>query len=945
MAILKIRKRNGNISDFDPKLITAAIAKAAQSAAETDGTQLAPDFAETIGVAVVKDLEKNFDSLEGEVPSVEQIQDTVERYLVESDNFEVAKRYILYRAEHARMRAESRLEELQKLERNLLKVTKSSGTQEVFDIRKVQRLISRSAQGLKFINEEALLEEVKRNVFDGISTKDVNKALVMASKAFVERDPEYSYLSARLLLNSIYREVFGRKFSDENLREEYQSSFIRNLKRGVEVDRINKELLTFDLDKITEALEPQRDYNLAYLGMQTLYDRYFIHIKEERIEAPQHFWMRVAMGLALAEKPADREKYAIEFYENFSNLRFISSTPTLFNSGTTHSQLSSCYLSTVNDSLEHIFKLISDNAQLSKWAGGIGNDWTKIRATGSRIHGTNGSSQGVIPFLKIANDTAVAVNQGGKRKGAVCAYLECWHFDYPEFLELRKNTGDERRRTHDMNTASWIPDLFMKRVEADGNWTLFSPDEVPELHDIYGKEFEEKYVEYERKAADGQVHVTKTIKAKDLWRQMITMLFETGHPWMTFKDPCNVRSPQDHCGVVHDSNLCTEITLNNSETETAVCNLGSINLSAHFDPDTKDLNRDLLAKTIKTAMRMLDNVIDINMYPTKETKHSNSKHRPVGLGMMGLMDLMYLKDINFDTDAAVEFSDELMEEISYQAILASSKLAGERGAYETFKGSKWDRDLLPIDTVALLEAERGQTIHMTKTLKKDWGPVRASIKAHGMRNSNTMAIAPTATISNIAGCVPCTEPIYKNLYVKSNMGGEFTVINTHLVEDLKQAGLWNAEMYQELKAADGSVQHIDSIPMALRQKYKEVFEINANWIIKHASARQKWLDQSQSTNIFYRGTSGREIADIYTEAWKHGLKTTYYLRTLAATQVEKSTVSAKGSHKRDFSTSTQNETTTADAVSTATATPTNTPVGSAASMSALLNSVDCEACQ
>lgn len=944
MAILKIRKRNGNVVDFDQDRIMAAIAKAAASA-QKEGEIIDPNFAEATTIAVVADLEKHFDSLEGEAPSVEQIQDAVERQLVESDNFAIAKRYILYRAEHARSRAEARLEELQKIEKNLLKVTKSSGKTEVFDVRKVQRLISRSATGLKFINEEAILEEVKRNVFDGITTKDVTKALTMAAKAYIERDPEYSFLASRLLLNSIYREVFGRKFEEENLREEYQQSFIRNLKRGVEADRVNKELLTFDLDKITEALKPERDHKLAYLGIQTLYDRYFIHINNDRIEAPQHFWMRVAMGLALAEKPEDREKFAIEFYENYSTLRFISSTPTLFNAGTTHSQLSSCYLSTVTDSLEHIFKVISDNAQLSKWAGGIGNDWTSIRATGSRIHGTNGSSQGVIPFLKIANDTAVAVNQGGKRKGAVCAYLECWHFDYPEFLELRKNTGDERRRTHDMNTASWIPDLFMKRVEADGNWTLFSPDEVPELHDLFGKEFEAKYIEYEQKAADGKIHVQKTIKAKDLWRKMITMLFETGHPWMTFKDPCNVRSPQDHCGVIHDSNLCTEITLNNSKEETAVCNLGSINLAAHFDAETKDIDRALLSKTIKTAMRMLDNVIDINMYPTKETKFSNDKHRPVGLGMMGLADLLYLKNLNFDTAAAVEFSDELMEEISYHAIMGSSELAGERGSYSSFKGSKWDRGLLPIDTVELLEAERGQEVKMTKTMKKDWTPVREAIKKNGMRNSNTMAIAPTATISNIAGCIPCTEPIYKNLYVKSNMGGEFTVINNYLVEDLKKAGMWSTEICQEIKSMDGSVQHLEQLPVTLRQKYKEVFEINANWVLKHASARQKWLDQSQSTNIFYRGTSGKEIAEIYFDSWKYGLKTTYYLRTLGATQVEKSTINTKGSHKRDFSVSTQaKQAETTEAVSTpAEATP--KAAGSAASMSALLNSVDCEACQ
>lgn len=947
MTLTKIRKRTGNLVDFDQNFITVAISKAASSVTEKTGQTFSESLLLELSDQVKTDLDQKYDGLET-VPSVEDIQNIVEKHLVESGNFEIAKQYILYRAEHARLRAEARLEELMKIEQNLLKVTKSNGQTATFNVGKVQNAIGRAANDLGFINEEAMVEEVKRNVYDGITTKEISKALVMAAKAFIERDPEYSFLASRLLLETVYREVFAEKFNGKTLEVMYTDSFIRNLKRGVEAERLNPELLKFDLDKITNALKPERDRELNYLGLQTLYDRYFIHINEEKIEAPQHFWMRVSMGLALAEKAEDREKYAIDFYNNLSTLNFISSTPTLFNAGTTHSQLSSCYLSTVSDSLDHIFKVIADNAQLSKWAGGIGNDWTRIRATGSRIHGTNGKSQGVIPFLKIVNDTAVAVNQGGKRKGAVCSYLECWHADFPEFLELRKNTGDDRRRTHDMNTASWIPDLFMKRVESDGDWTLFSPDEVPELHDIFGKTFEEKYMEYEKKGEDGHMHIAKKMKARDLWRKMVTMLFETGHPWITFKDPCNVRSPQDHVGVIHDSNLCTEITLNNSETETAVCNLGSLNLSKHFNKDTNELDREKMAKTIKVAMRMLDNVVDINFYPTPETKTSNMKHRPVGLGMMGLADLFYLKGLDFDSDVAVDFSDELMEEISYQTILASSELAKERGAYQSFKGSKWDRNLLPIDTVELLEKERGQEVLMTKTMKKDWTPVREHIQAHGMRNSNTMAIAPTATISNIAGCIPCTEPIYKNLYVKSNMGGEFTVINTFLVEALKEAGLWNNDMYQELKMNDGSVQEIDAIPFTLRSRFKEVFEISSNWVIRHASARQKWLDQAQSTNIFYRGTSGKDIADIYVNAWKYGLKTTYYLRTLAATQVEKSTVNTKGTHKRDFSKPTATDK-PVEAVSAIPA-PTMTtaapaPASAAAVTAALMNDVGCESCQ
>lgn len=960
--LTKIKKRNGDIVDFDANRISTAIGKAT-----TEMTGQADDaLVQQLTTDVVELLSTKYGQQET-APSVEHIQDMVEQTLVESGNFEIAKCYILYRAEQAKKRAEARLDELKKLENNLLKIVKSSGKTATFSLAKLEKVLNRAAKGLKYIDTQIIIEEIKKNIFDGIATKDITKAVIMAAKAFIERDPEYSDFSARLLLDSVYKETFAQPFTEKNFEETYRNTFKINLEKGVNAGRINPELLKFDIDKLSAALDLSRDHRLNYLGLQTLYDRYFLHIDNKRFEAPQQFWMRVSMGLALAEKAADRETQAIEFYNNLSTLNFVSSTPTLFNAGTNHSQLSSCYLSTVEDDLDHIFKVIRDNAQLSKWAGGIGNDWTNIRATGAPIKGTNGKSQGVIPFLKIVNDTAVAVNQGGKRKGAVCSYLECWHFDYPEFLELRKNTGDDRRRTHDMNTASWIPDLFMKRLKSGGNWTLFSPDDVPDLHHIFGRKFEEAYEKYERMTETGEITLFKTMPAQDLWRKMITMVFETGHPWLTFKDPCNVRSPQDHVGVVHDSNLCTEITLNNSKDETAVCNLGSINLSQHIKDG--QLDREKLQKTIEVGMRMLDNVVDINFYPTTETKVSNMKHRPVGMGMMGLADYFYMRNLAFDSDAAVDASDELMEFISYHAIKASSDLAQERGAYESFKGSKWDRDLFPVDTVKLLEEERGQTTNTNLQSRMDWNALRSQVKLQGMRNSNTMAIAPTATISNISGCIPCTEPIYKNLYVKSNMGGEFTVINKYLVEDLKALNMWGPAMIQELKIHDGSIQNIPEIPENIRAKYKEVFEIAPQWILRHAQARGKWIDQAQSTNIFYRGTSGKDIADIYMAAWEMGLKTTYYLRTLGASQVEKSTVNAAGTHKRSFgpgSTPIVNGTPgqptpsptdapkqvesmlsaqAPDTKQTSIPTPPAATATSVASAAALMGDPDCEACQ
>ncbi|MEI7511641.1 MAG: ribonucleoside-diphosphate reductase subunit alpha [Candidatus Peregrinibacteria bacterium] len=892
MTFTHIKKRNGEIVFFDRSRIEMALLKASESAK----SPISQGEVKTVTDDILTKVSLKF--VGQEAPDVETVQDAVEVSLLEHDFFEIAKRYILYRAEHAKMRAEKRLEELQKIENNKLKVTKQDGTSSLFSLKKGEENFKRASSGLEGVDLTALVNELKKNVFDGIPTKDISRALIMVAKSFIERDNAYSFVASRLLLGNTMREAFQQKIpaDSEVFEETYKTVFIRNLKQAVEYGLLDGKLLEFNLERVADALEPDRDHLLTYLGMQTLYDRYFLHIEKRRVEVPQYFWMRVAMGLAINER--DREAKAIEFYQALSTLRYISSTPTLFNAGTNHPQLSSCYLSTVKDDLTGIFKAYSDNAQLSKWAGGIGNDWTNIRATGSYIKGTNGTSQGVIPFLKINNDVAVAVNQGGKRKGAICAYLEIWHLDMEEFLDLRKNTGDERRRTHDMNTANWVPDLFMKRMRENKDWTLFSPNEVPDLHDLYGKAFEKRYEEYEHLANTGEIKKYKRMAAKDLWRKMVTMLFETGHPWITFKDPCNIRSPQDHVGVVHNSNLCTEITLNNSEDETAVCNLGSINLAQHIT-ENGELDAVRLGETIRIAMRMLDNVVDINFYPTPETKNSNMRHRPVGLGIMGFQNLLYAKNMNFDSVEAVAFSDEMMEMVSYHAILSSSQLAQERGAYQSFPGSKWDRGIFPVDTIAILEEERGMETGVSKTGKMDWTPVREAVKKYGMRNSNCMAIAPTATISNIAGCIPCIEPIYKNLYVKSNMGGEFVVINTDLVHDLKKAGIWSAEMCRKLKAADGSIQRILDIPESIRAKYKEIFEIPTRYFVEHAATRGKWIDQSQSVNIFYRGTSGKEVSDVYEMAWEKGLKTTYYLRTLGATQVEKSTIGEKGSHKRE----------------------------------------------
>lgn len=771
-----------------------------------------------------------------------------------------------------------------------IKVTKKDGSLVDFDHGRIRATLQRASQEFSnTINIDVLEAEVMRNIYQGVTTQDVEKALVLAAVSYIERDPIYSKVAARILMQRAYKEVFGVSLTEAERVTHYKKAFIDGIKKGIELDVLDARMKDFDLEYLSEKIDAKRDSLLEYLGIQTLYDRYFLKTNGVKYELPQTFWMRVAMGLSLHEE--NKEERALEFYELFSNLRYVSSTPTLFHSGYKISQLSSCYLSTVHDDLGHIFKCIGDNAQLSKWAGGIGNDWTNIRSTGATIKSIHATSQGVIPFLKLANDVVTAITRSGIRRGGTCAYLESWHLDVEDFLDLRRNTGDERRRTHDMNTANWIPDLFMKRVLNDQEWTLFSPHDTPDLHSLYGSAFEARYIEYEKQIEAGKITQYKKIEAKKLWRKMLSRLFETGHPWITFKDPCNVRSPQDHAGVVHSSNLCTEITLNTSEDETAVCNLGSINLSRHIKDGSVD--EVLLAKTIKSAIRMLDNVIDLNYYPTKEAKNSNQRHRPIGLGMMGFQDALFKLDIPFGDETALEFADTVGEIISYYAILASSELAKERGTYGSYKGSKWDRNIFPLDTVDLLEKERGVEIDCSRTSKMNWQPVRDHVKKWGMRNSNVMSIAPTATIANIAGCYPSIEPIYKNIYVKANVAGEFTIINNYLVQDLKKIGLWNDEIREQLKYYDGDVSFIPQIPEYLKLKYKTAFELDPVWLLKITAVRGKWIDQSQSHNVFMKGVSGKKLEEIYQSAWKFGLKTTYYLRTLGASQIEKSTLDAK----------------------------------------------------
>lgn len=898
--ITVIRKRNGSSVPFEPQKIEEALKKAFIAVTRDDKAAIATHIA----TLVEKELELEAMTRESYLPTVEHTQDLVEKHLMASGFFDVAKSYIIYRYERSKDREEKKREDLEKLEENALMIVKRNGKRQAFKLDKVKKSLSYVIAGYeKDVNVDQILNQLKIEVFDGMTTKEINKSLVMIVRAMIEQDVAYSYVASRLLLREINEETIGDSIDYKNIDTQYKDVFKKGVAFGVEKGILDKRMADFNLDKLAKALDRSRDELFMFLGTQTLFERYLVRDSagtNKILENIQGFWMRIAMGIALAEKKEVMNEKAIEFYDVMSQLRFVPSSPTLFHAGTAHPQLSSCYLNTVGDSLESIFKVYSDNAQLSKWAGGIGTNWTAVRGSGALVKKSGIKSNGLVPFLKIANDVTVAINRSGRRRGATCVYLENWHYDIDEFLELRKNTGDDRRRTHDMDTALWISDLFMKRVRDDAPWTLFSPDETGDLMDLYGKKFEERYEHYEKEAKAGKMKVFREMKARDLWRKMVTMLYETGHPWITWKDPSNVRSPQDHAGVVHNSNLCTEITLNNSLDETAVCNLGSINYQRLVRNGKFDV--DLVAATVRTGMRMLDNVIDVNYYPTIEAKNSNFKHRPVGLGLMGFHDALYQLDINFDSDAAVRFADESMELISYHAILASSELAKERGAYESYKGSKWSRGIFPVDTIALLEKERGQTIDIDKSAKLDWTPVRQAVKQFGMRNSNTMAMAPTATISNIAGSVPTIEPSYKNIFVKSNMNGDFIMINQYLVADLKKLGLWDFEMIGKLKYHDGSVAQINEIPLHLREKYKEVFEIDSSWLLKSAAHRAKWVDQSQSLNIYYAGTSGRELASIYEYAWNLGLKTTYYLRTLGASQVEKSTVSTAEfgvTHKRD----------------------------------------------
>ncbi|NYT80120.1 ribonucleoside-diphosphate reductase subunit alpha [Alcaligenaceae bacterium] len=884
-----IIRRNGAVAGFEPGKIAIAMTKAFLAVKGGQGAASARirELVEDLTAQAVNALVRNRPG--GGTFHIEDIQDQVELALMRSGEHDVARAYVLYREKRAQERARQ-AESQPQAEPAGINVT-DKGVSRPLDLAQLRGTIEEAGQNLpEAIDTDAILKETVKNLYDGIPVDEVFKSAILSARAMVETDPSYSQVTARLLLHTIRKEVLQEEVSQSDMSTRYAEYFPRFIKTGIEGELLDPKLEQFDLEKLAAALKAERDLQFNYLGLQTLYDRYFLHLRGRRIELPQVFFMRVAMGLALNE--VNREARAIEFYETLSSFDFMSSTPTLFNSGTLHSQLSSCYLTTVSDDLAGIYDAIKENALLAKYAGGLGNDWTPVRALRSHIKGTNGESQGVVPFLKVVNDTAVAVNQGGKRKGAVCAYLETWHLDIEEFLELRKNTGDERRRTHDMNTANWIPDLFMKRVMENGEWTLFSPSDAPDLHDKYGRAFEEAYLGYEAKVERGELPLFKKIPAMSLWRKMLSMLFETGHPWITFKDPCNIRSPQQHVGVVHSSNLCTEITLNTSDTEIAVCNLGSVNLAAHMRRDDSGqyvLDHAKLERTIDVAMRMLDNVIDINYYAVPKARNSNLRHRPVGMGVMGFQDCLQLMRVPFASQDAVEFSDRSMEAVCYFAYRASSKLAIERGAYSTFKGSLWDRGILPQDTLKLLAEERGGYVDVDDSSTLDWDGLRAHIQQHGMRNSNCIAIAPTATISNIIGVSPCIEPNYRNLYVKSNLSGEFTVVNDYLVRDLKDRKLWDEVMVADLKYFDGSLARIDRIPADLRNLYATAFEIDPSWVVECAARRSKWIDQAQSLNIFMAGVSGKKLDDVYKLAWVRGLKTTYYLRSIGATNAEKST--------------------------------------------------------
>jgi ribonucleoside-diphosphate reductase alpha chain len=882
----QIIRRNGAVVPFEPNKIAVAMMKAFLAVHGTQGAASASvrETVEELTHGVIRALMRSRPA--GGTFHIEDVQDQVELGLMRSEHHEIARAYVLYREKRSQERAQKVVQQnAQAPELHAL----DNGQRVVLDLVRLKGIITDACRGLgNDVKPEPIMTETMRNLYDGVPMDEVYKASVLAARTLIEKDPDYTFATARLLFHTIAKEVLGEDVAQADMPQAYVNYFPQFIKRGVENELLDEKLLQFDLDRLANALKADRDLKFDYLGLQTLYDRYFLHVGKTRIELPQAFFMRVAMGLSLNE--IDREARAIEFYEVLSSFDFMSSTPTLFNSGTLRSQLSSCYLSTVPDNLDGIYEAIKENALLSKFAGGLGNDWTPVRALGSHIKGTNGESQGVVPFLKVVNDTAVAVNQGGKRKGAVCTYLETWHLDIEEFLELRKNTGDDRRRTHDMNTSNWIPDLFMRRVMEKGQWTLFSPNNVPDLHDKFGIAFETAYVAYEEKAARGEIKPSRTVQATDLWRKMLTMLFETGHPWITFKDACNLRSPQQHAGVVHSSNLCTEITLNTSSTETAVCNLGSINLVQHLKDGAIDHAK--LQKTVKTAMRMLDNVIDINYYAVKKARDSNLRHRPVGLGLMAFQDSLYEMRVPYASDAAVQFADESMEAICYYAYWASTELARERGTYSSFKGSLWDKGVLPLDTLELLARERGGYVEVDRSSTLDWDALRQKIAKDGMRNSNCVAIAPTATISNIIGVDASIEPCFGNLSVKSNLSGEFTIINSSLVRDLKRLGLWDDVMVMDLKHFDGSLRPIDRVPADIKALYATAFEVETSWLVEAASRRQKWIDQAQSLNIYMAGASGKKLDDTYKLAWVRGLKTTYYLRTQSATHAEKSTVAA-----------------------------------------------------
>ena len=894
---LRVIKRNGSVVSYSESKISVAITKAylAVEGGNAAASSRIHESVKQLGSQITEIFRRRMPS--GGTIHIEDIQDQVELALMRTGEHKIARSYVIYRADHARIR-EQKTEEAKPSQAAII-ITLDNGERGPLDTQRLQTVISEACEGLEDVSAEEIYQETLKNLYPGVKMEDVRTSLVMTARTMVEKDPNYSFVTARLLMDTIRAEALGflgiaESATQSEMHYRYAATLKPYIEKGVELGLISPHLLDYDLGILGEALQADRDMQFTYLGLQTLYDRYFIHSNDTRFELPQVFYMRVAMGLASNEE--NREERAIEFYNLLSSFDYMVSTPQLFNSGTLRPQLSSCFLTTVPDDLHGIYSAIRDNAMLSKWAGGLGNDWTPVRALGAHIKGTNGRSQGIVPFLKVVNDTAVAVNQGGKRKGAVCAYLETWHLDIEEFLELRKNTGDERRRAHDMNTANWIPDLFMKRVFSDQDWTLFSPNNVPELHDLHGREFEEAYVEYERKAAAGEIEVYKTIKAGDLWRKMISMLFETGHPWITFKDTCNVRSPQQHIGAIHSSNLCTEITLNTNKDEIAVCNLGSVNLMNHVSET--GLDQEKLKSTIKTAVRMLDNVIDINYYSVPQAKNSNLKHRPIGMGIMGFQDALYTQRIPYSSDQAVEFADVSMEVISYHAIQASSDLAEERGRYESYDGSLWDQGILPIDSLKLLQEERGEDyLDVNMEQRLDWDSLRARIKQTGMRNSNVLAIAPTATIANIIGVSQSIEPTYQNLYVKSNLSGEFTVVNPFLVRDLKEANLWDSVMVNDLKYYEGSVQKIDRVPDDIKHIYATAFEVEPRWLVDAASRRQKWIDQAQSLNLYVAGASGKKLDITYRMAWLRGLKTTYYLRALAATTTEKSTVSDNSLNK------------------------------------------------